>query len=66
MTNLGYGLFELGLVVIAILLIINFASDDINWFDIKQHDFKVDCLRWISVYAGLYTILFFRRMVNTC
>ena len=66
-TNLCYGLFELSLVVIAILLIINFTNDDIDWFNLQYHQsFKEDCLRWICVYGALYVILFFRRMVNTC
>lgn len=67
MTNLCYGLFELILVVCSILLIINFANDEIDWFNLEsRHEFREDCLRWISVYGALYAILFIRRMVNTC
>lgn len=62
--HLLFGLFEMILVCISIVLIINF-SPNIKSFIGKNFNatFKAKVLVWISVYGVLYSILVLRRLV---
>lgn len=63
--NLGYAIFELTMVGLATLLIINYTDNGIKIFKLKNDEFRRNIVIWTEVYAGLYFIIFLRRIVLT-
>lgn len=62
--NLLFGFFELFLVCISVVLIINFAPNNIRLLpELMSKSFQAKVLVWIIVYGTLYMIFFLRRIV---
>ena len=59
-----FGIYELTLVIISILLMINYAPNDISIIrKTMKNSFRIKVLVWVTVYGILYTILLMRRIV---